>query len=150
MRDVPFDPATVVRVASEILSVKRVFGEPIEHDGVTIIPVAKVMGGSGGGGGQGVGPLAPRDESEDAVDDAGTSEASGDSAEVTTGWQTPATGSGGGSGLGVYVRPVGVYVVDSQGVHWRPALDVNRVILGGQVLGALVVLAVAHVLRRRR
>ncbi|HEX5332114.1 MAG TPA: spore germination protein GerW family protein [Cellulomonas sp.] len=145
MRDVPFDPATVVRIASDVLSVKRVFGEPIERDGVTIIPVAKVMGGSGGGG-QGVGPLAPHD----ATDAAGTSETSSDDAEVGAVRQTPATGSGGGSGLGVHVRPVGVYVVDSQGVHWRPALDLNRVILGGQVLGALVVLAVAHVLRKRR
>lgn len=114
MRDVPFDPATVVRVASDILSVQRVFGEPFERGGVTIIPVAKVMGGSGGA------------------------------------WQLPATGSGGGSGLGVYVRPMGVYVVDSQGVHWRPALDINRIILGGQVVAALVVLAVARALRRRR
>ena len=103
MADVPFDPASVVRVASEILSVKRVFGEPFACDGVTIIPVAKVMGGSGGG-----------------------------------------------SGLGVHVRPIGVYVVDSHGVHWHPALDVNRVILGGQVLAALVILAVARVLRGRR
>jgi uncharacterized spore protein YtfJ len=102
MADVPFDPATVVRVASDILSVKRVFGEPFERDGVTIIPVAKVIGGSGGGG------------------------------------------------LGVHVRPVGVYVVDSHGVHGHPALDVKRVILGRQVLAALVGLAVSRVLRGRR
>jgi len=34
------------------LSVKRVFGEPIERDGVTVIPVARVSGGWGGGTGQ--------------------------------------------------------------------------------------------------
>ncbi|PVU81595.1 hypothetical protein DDP54_14835 [Cellulomonas sp. WB94] len=147
MPDVPFDPATVVRVASDILSVKRVYGEPFERDGVTIIPVAKVMGGSGGGGGQGAGPLTPHDETDDALD---ANETVRGDTEVGAAWQTPATGSGGGSGFGVHVRAVGVYVVDSQGVHWRPAIDVNRVILGGQVLGALVVLAVAHVLRRRR
>jgi len=149
MPDIPFDPATVVRVASDILSVKRVYGEPFEYDGVTIIPVAKVMGGSGGGGGQGAGPLAPHDEPDagaatDAVE-TGRGDTEGGAAR-----RLPSTGSGGGSGLGVHVRPVGVYVVDSQGVHWRPAIDVNRVILGGQVLGALVVLAVARVLRRRR
>jgi uncharacterized spore protein YtfJ len=151
MRDVPFDPATVVRVASDILSVKRVFGEPYEHGGVTIIPVAKVMGGSGGGGGHGEGPHAPRDDLEDAQDTTATSETD-DSDDEPAGdaWQVPATGSGGGSGLGVRVRPVGVYVVDSQGVHWRPALDVNRAILGGQVVAALVVLAVARALRGRR
>lgn len=32
-------------------SVRRVFGEPIEKDGVTIIPVAMVSGGGGGGSG---------------------------------------------------------------------------------------------------
>ena len=35
-------------------TVKRVFGEPYERDGVTIIPVASV--GFGGGGGEGQGP----------------------------------------------------------------------------------------------
>jgi uncharacterized spore protein YtfJ len=34
-------------------SVKRVFGEPYEKDGVAVIPVAKVGGGGGGGGGEG-------------------------------------------------------------------------------------------------
>lgn len=156
MADVQFDPASVVRVASEILSVKRVFGEPFECDGVTIIPVAKVMGGSGGGGGQDAGPRYPRDGNDDADGWTGRGGSSGASAtdsgdaEVCALWQTPATGSGGGSGLGVHVRPIGVYLVDSHGVHWHPALDVNRVILGGQVLAALVVLAVARVLRGRR
>jgi uncharacterized spore protein YtfJ len=36
-------------------SVKRVFGEPYEKDGVALIPVAKVGGGGGGGGGEGEG-----------------------------------------------------------------------------------------------
>ena len=31
------------------LSVKRVFDEPIEHDGTLVIPVARVRGGAGGG-----------------------------------------------------------------------------------------------------
>ena len=36
--------------ARDAMSVKRVFGDPIESDGVTIVPVAKVGGGGGGGG----------------------------------------------------------------------------------------------------
>jgi uncharacterized spore protein YtfJ len=36
--------------ARDAISVKRVFGDPIETDGVTIIPAAKVGGGGGGGG----------------------------------------------------------------------------------------------------
>ena len=31
-----------------------VFGEPVEHDGVTVIPVAKVRFGFGGGSGRGI------------------------------------------------------------------------------------------------
>jgi uncharacterized spore protein YtfJ len=35
----------------ENVSVQRVFGAPIERDGVTVVPVAVVAGGGGGGGG---------------------------------------------------------------------------------------------------
>ena len=37
----------------DTMTVKRVFGEPYERDGVTVIPVAKIGGGGGGGGGEG-------------------------------------------------------------------------------------------------
>ena len=40
----------MVAGARDALSVKRVYGDPIEKDGVTVIPVAKVRGGGGGGG----------------------------------------------------------------------------------------------------
>jgi hypothetical protein len=43
-----------------------------------------------------------------------------------------------------------VYVVDDAGVHWHPALDLNRVILGGQIVGAVSALALAWALGRRR
>ena len=36
--------------ARDAISVRRVFGEPIEHEGVVVVPVAKVGGGGGGGG----------------------------------------------------------------------------------------------------
>lgn len=42
--------------AKDALSVKRVFGEPYERDGITIIPVATFGGGGGGGGGEGPEP----------------------------------------------------------------------------------------------
>jgi uncharacterized spore protein YtfJ len=35
--------------ARDAISVKRVFGDAIESEGVTIIPAAKVGGGGGGG-----------------------------------------------------------------------------------------------------
>lgn len=37
----------------DALTVKRVFDEPREIDGVTVIPVARVSGGAGAGGGEG-------------------------------------------------------------------------------------------------
>lgn len=45
------DLTRLVELARDQLSVGRVFGEPIERDGMTIVPVARVMGGAGGGEG---------------------------------------------------------------------------------------------------
>ena len=103
----------------DLLTVRKVFGEAYELDGVTIIPVASVQGGGGGGGGEGGGP-----------GDAGT-------------------GSGGGLGFGVKVRAVGVYEVRDGVVTWRPAVDVMKVILGGQLLGLVALVLVGRWLRRR-
>jgi len=44
-----------IKGTRDAISVKRVFGDAYELDGVTIIPVAKVAGGGGGGGGEGEG-----------------------------------------------------------------------------------------------
>jgi uncharacterized spore protein YtfJ len=38
---------------SDNVSIRRVFGEPVERDGVLVIPVAVVAGGGGGGAGPG-------------------------------------------------------------------------------------------------
>ncbi|MCV2393117.1 spore germination protein GerW family protein [Actinotalea sp. M2MS4P-6] len=43
----------LVKGARDALTVGRVFGEPIERGEVTVIPVAKAMGGSGGATGEG-------------------------------------------------------------------------------------------------
>jgi uncharacterized spore protein YtfJ len=42
----------ILSTAKDTISVKRVFGEPIEREGLTVIPVAVVGGGGGGGSGQ--------------------------------------------------------------------------------------------------
>ncbi|HEY8217017.1 MAG TPA: spore germination protein GerW family protein [Acidimicrobiia bacterium] len=47
---VPRIPAFVTK-ARNAISVKRVFGKPIERDGVIVIPAAHISGGGGGGGG---------------------------------------------------------------------------------------------------
>jgi uncharacterized spore protein YtfJ len=38
--------------AQDAITVRKVFGEPFEKDGLTVIPAARVIGGSGGGTGQ--------------------------------------------------------------------------------------------------
>jgi uncharacterized spore protein YtfJ len=42
----------LVGTIRDTLSARRVFGEPVERDGVVVIPAAVVVGGGGGGGGQ--------------------------------------------------------------------------------------------------
>jgi uncharacterized spore protein YtfJ len=59
-------------------------------------------------------------------------------------------GSGSGSGFGLSARPVGAFVIRHGRVHWRPAIDVNRVIFGGQLVVALGLLVAGMVLRARR
>jgi uncharacterized spore protein YtfJ len=103
----------------ETLTVSRVFGEALQVDGVTIVPVATVRGGGGGGGGEG-----------DAPGDQGT-------------------GSGAGIGFGVVVRPLGVYVVKDGEVSWQPAIDVLRIVLGGQLVGVVALLTLGRILKRR-
>jgi uncharacterized spore protein YtfJ len=47
------DVQRLISEARDVITVKRVFGDPYEKDGVTIIPAATVQGGGGGGGGEG-------------------------------------------------------------------------------------------------
>jgi uncharacterized spore protein YtfJ len=42
----------LINSAREALTVRRVFGEPYERDGVTVIPAAVIRGGAGGGAGR--------------------------------------------------------------------------------------------------
>jgi hypothetical protein len=111
-----------LRGTLDALSVGRVFGDPYEVDGVTIIPAARVFGGGGGGAG---------DDGHDADSD-GTDEG----------------GFGGGFGLGA--SALGVYEVRNGTVEWKPAVDVNRLAKGGQVLAGIVAICVTLVLLRRR
>ena len=110
----------IMTTARDALSVKRVYGEPYEGDGIVVIPVASVAGGGGGGG----------------EDDRGEQRES----EVV---------SGSGGGFGGVAKPAGVYVIAGDTVKWQPAVDVNRIILGGQVVAIVFLLVLRSVLRRR-
>jgi hypothetical protein len=57
----------------------------------------------------------------------------------------------GGGGFGLMARPVGAYVIKPHGeVTWKPAIDVQRMVLGWQIVSALAVLTGWSLLRRRR
>jgi uncharacterized spore protein YtfJ len=107
----------VIAQARDALTVKRVFGEPYERDGMTIIPAARVQGGAGAGGGEGS--------------------------------QAEGSGSGSGAGFGLSARPVGAFVVRDGELEWQPAIDVTRVILGGQLVAIVALLTVRAIVRAR-
>ncbi len=58
-----------------------------------------------------------------------------------------AAGSGGGYGL--VARPVGALVLSDDGVRWEPAIDLTRVILGGQLLVLVAMLVFRSIIRTR-
>jgi uncharacterized spore protein YtfJ len=102
--------------ARDALTVKRVFGDPYEKNGMTVIPAARVQGGAGGGEGQG-----PEDQG----------------------------GSGFGGGFGVVARPVGAFVIQGNELTWRPAVDVTRIVLGGQVVAIVALLTLRAIVKAR-
>ena len=109
---------TVLKMVEQMrkaMTVRRVYGDPIERNGTTVIPVAAVQGAGGGG----------EDESTNAK-----------------------TAFGGG--WGARARPVGAYVIRGDDVTWQPAVDVSRIIVGGQVVAIVALLTLRTWLRRRR
>ena len=126
------DVHEVLNQARDAMTVKRVFGDPYEKDGVTVIPVANVMGGAGAGGGQGAG-ARPAGGGEETV------------AEATA-------DSGYGMGYGLRATPAGVYVIKGGDVEWKPALDMNRLTLqraGVAIVALFVLRSIIRTLARR-
>jgi uncharacterized spore protein YtfJ len=58
-------------------------------------------------------------------------------------------GSGSGSGFGLTARPAGAFIIRDGQVRWRPAIDVNRVIMGMQIVMATGLLVLGKVLQAR-
>lgn len=58
-------------------------------------------------------------------------------------------GSGGG-GFGLTAKPAGMYVIRDGDAEWRPAMDLNRVILGGQIVAIVALLVLRSILKSRR
>ncbi|MFI6318070.1 spore germination protein GerW family protein [Nonomuraea sp. NPDC050556] len=63
-------------------------------------------------------------------------------------------GGGSGGGFGIAAKPAGIYVVKDGEVHWKPAVDVNRIVIGGQIVGVILLLtiraAIKVIARRKR
>lgn len=59
------------------------------------------------------------------------------------------TDGSGGAGFGLTAKPAGMYVIRDGTATWQPALDLNRVILGGQILGIVALLVLRSILRNR-
>jgi uncharacterized spore protein YtfJ len=59
-------------------------------------------------------------------------------------------GRGSGGGFGLAAKPAGVYVVDGSNVSWRPAVNVNRIVLGGQIVAVVALLVLRSIVRARR
>ncbi len=104
------DPQAVLQGIEDAMTPRRVFGDPVQVDGVTVLPVATVGGGGGGG-------------------------------------QKGEQSHGSGVGFGLNVQPAGVFVIRDGDAKWRPALNLNRVILGGQIVGLAAILTFGSALR---
>jgi len=98
----------------DMITVKRVYGDPYEKNGLTVIPAASVRGGGGGGEGH-------RGDHE----------------------------SGTGGGMGMVARPSGAWVIHDGDVSWKPAVDVNRIVLGAQLVTLAMILVAGPVVRAR-
>jgi len=58
-------------------------------------------------------------------------------------------GAGTGGGLGVSAKPLGVFVIKDGKVGWRPAVDLNKVIIGGQIVAVIALLVLRAFLKAR-
>jgi uncharacterized spore protein YtfJ len=59
------------------------------------------------------------------------------------------TEGNGGAGFGLSAKPAGMYVIRDGTATWQPALDINRIVLGGQIVGIVALLVLRSILRRR-
>jgi uncharacterized spore protein YtfJ len=101
-----------------------IFGTPVTQGETTVIPCARISVGLGLGGGGGTAPNTTAEEHG-----------------------TP-MGEGGGGGGGANGHPVAAIVVTPQGVHIKPIIDVNRIVMAGSMAAALMTLFIARAVRR--
>lgn len=129
--------------------VSTVFGDPVDREGVTVIPVAKAAWGFGGGGGS-ASPAAKGTAPEVTQGVEVESEAGEGPAGKGTGEGGPEAASGVGGGGGMAISPVGYIVIKDGEAEYRPIRDAAayaRLALAGS-LAALAMMGTARLLRR--
>ena len=52
-----------------------------------------------------------------------------------------------GSGFGLDARPIGVFAIKGDEVSWVPAIDINRIVLVGQIVGVVTILAIRSIVK---
>lgn len=123
------DVQELLAQARDSMTVSKVFGEPIERDGVVVIPVAKVVGGAGAGGG-----------TSPAVPGAATSEG-----EVGAAAAGPESGFG--AGYGLRATPAGVYVIRDGRVTWEPSVDTGMLAVQRTLVILIAILAARSIIK---
>lgn len=107
------------------LDTHAVFGEPLQVDGSSVIPVAKIRYGGGGGTGSGEGVPAEKAGEQ-------------------------GSGEGMGLGFGVTAEPLGVVRVGHDTIEWVPIVDRTRLaVIWSVVSGLLLVIAARRIFSRR-
>ncbi|HMM41259.1 MAG TPA: hypothetical protein PKA95_05105 [Thermomicrobiales bacterium] len=56
---------------------------------------------------------------------------------------------GSGGGFGVHAKGIGVYEIRNGAATFKPAIDVNRVIMGGQLIAIVAIIVIGGIIRAR-
>jgi uncharacterized spore protein YtfJ len=59
------------------------------------------------------------------------------------------TDSGAGGGFGMTTTPVGAFIIRDGNVTWRPAIDINKIVMGGQIVAIVALLTIRSIVKAR-
>ncbi len=58
-------------------------------------------------------------------------------------------GKGSGGGFGLHATGIGVYEIRNGAATYKPAIDINRVIMGGQMIAIVAIIVIGGIIRAR-
>lgn len=108
----------------EAAGVDKVYGKPIKHGEVTVIPAAEVIAGAGFGAGSGHGPQ----ENDNVI----------------------GAGSGSGGGGRALSRPVAVIVASPEGVRVESVVDPTKILLGALTASGFLLAMMSRMMNPRK